>query len=217
VSESRLRLAGCFAVAMAALGVVADLLLQYTPNQAHLHDLPAVMADVPVWRMYAGTLLGVWVFVLAGVGVWHVSVGLARSPRLARAFLVTGLLAYAWGATFHASALFAGLLAHAAELGSPVSNPGALQGAFQNGQVGLLAGSALMLVVASACYAWAVASGRSAYPRGAVLLTPLLLYTVLAVLGFVPVVDLLFAPIAFSGMSLVLFLGSTVLLWRNLP
>jgi hypothetical protein len=202
---------------MAALALVADLLLQYTPNQAHLHDLPAVMADVPVWRLYAGTLLGVWVLAPAGVGVWHVSTGLTRSPRLARAFLVTGLLAYAWGAVFHASALFVGLLAHAAELGSPVSHPEGLQGAFRNGQVGLLAGSALMLAVASACYAWAVASGRSAYPRWAVLLTPLLLYAVLGVLGFVPVVDLLLAPIAFSGMSLVLFAGSTLLLWRNLP
>jgi len=213
VNASRLRLAGCFAVAMAALGVVADLLLQYTPNRAHLHDLPAVMADVPVWRQYAGTLLGVWVFVLAGVGVWHVSAGLERSPRLARAFLVTGLLAYAWGAVFHASALFVGLLAHAAELGSPVTHPDALQAAFRNGQVALLAGAALMLVAASACYAWAVAAGRSAYPRWAVVLTPLLLYAVLGVLGFVPVVDLVLAPIAFSAMSLILFAGSTLLLW----
>src|SRR5262249_52578035 len=128
-ASSRLRLAGCLAVAMACLGVIADLLLQYTNNQAHLHDVPAVLADVPVWRLYAGTLLGVWVCARAGVGGWPASVGLAASPRLARAFLVTGLLAYAWGAAFHGTFLFAGLLAHAAEIGSPVAHAAALRDA----------------------------------------------------------------------------------------
>lgn len=51
---------------MACLGVVADLLLQHASNRAHLHDVPAVLADVPVWRLYAGTVVGVWVFTLAG-------------------------------------------------------------------------------------------------------------------------------------------------------
>jgi hypothetical protein len=178
-ASTRLRLAGCFAVAMAGLGVVADLLLQYTSNQAHLHNVPLVLADVPVWRLYGGAVLGVWVFALAGVGVWHASVGLAGSPRLGRAFLVVGLLGYTWGAAFHGTFLFAGLLAHAAEIGSPVPHAAALQDAFQTGQAAVGAGSGLMLVVASVCYAWAVTSGGTAYPRWAATLTPVLLYVVL--------------------------------------
>jgi hypothetical protein len=199
---------------MACLGVVADLLLQYTSNQAHLHDVPAVLADVPVWRLYVGTVLGVWVFALAGVGVWYASLGLEGSPRLGRAFLVAGLLAYGWGAAFHGTFLFAGLLAHAAEIGSPVAHAAALQDAFQAGQVAVGAGSGLMLVVASACYAWAVTSGRSAYPRWAVVLTPALLYVALTLIGFVPVIDLFSAPTTFSVMSVIFFTGSTILLWH---
>ncbi|HKF17278.1 MAG TPA: DUF6796 family protein [Candidatus Dormibacteraeota bacterium] len=215
-ASSRLRFAGCLAIAMACMGVIADLLLQYTNNQAHLHDVPAVLADVPVWRLYAGTILGVWVFALASVGVWHASVGLAGSPRLARAFLVTGLLAYAWGAAFHGTFLFAGLLAHSAEIGSPVAHAAALRDAFQAGQVAVGAGSGLMLVVASACYAWAVTSGATAYPRWAVALTPALSYIVLTVIGFVPPLDLIFAPTTFSVMSVIFFTGSTLLLWYPL-
>lgn len=160
--------------------------------------------------------LGVWVFALAGVGVWHASVGLAGSPRLAGAFLVTGLLAYAWGAAFHGTFLFAGLLAHAAEIGSPVAHAATLRDAFQAGQVAVGAASGLILVVASACYAWAVTSGATAYPRWAVALTPAFLYVVLTLIGLVPAVDLFFAPTTFSVMSVIFFTGSTLLPWHRL-
>lgn len=56
-----------------------------------------------------------------------------------------------------------------------------LQDAFQLGEVGALAPAALMLVVASICYAWAVLRGRSAYPRWAVVFTPAFVYAVLTV------------------------------------
>jgi hypothetical protein len=60
------RAAVVLAVVLSCLGVVADLVLQYTGNAAHLYRIDALIAEVPVWRLYLGTELGLVVFVLAG-------------------------------------------------------------------------------------------------------------------------------------------------------
>src|SRR5215472_4311346 len=93
------RLLALLGIAVAGLGVAADM-LQFTPDAA-LHGpfhIDALLGSAPVWRIWAGGLVGIFAFVLAGVGVWCATLGLAGAPRRARAFLVSGLVSYACGA-----------------------------------------------------------------------------------------------------------------------
>jgi hypothetical protein len=210
----RVHLAGILGITFAGLGLVADLLMQFTPDSALLGPahIDTLLGRVALWRIWAGAYVGVIAFVLAGAGIWQAHRGLAPSPRQARVFLVSGLLGYAWGAAFHFSFLFRGLLDHAATIDRPLLD------AFQTGQIGVAAASAAMIVTASACYVWLVARGRTSYPRWAAVLNPAVLYALLSGAAYsIPVVGLLLAPAAFSLMSLVFFTSCVMLLKHRSP
>ncbi len=214
----RSRLVGLLGIVFASLGVAADLLLQYTPDAGLLGPLhlDALLTSVPVWRIWAGGLLGLFAFVLAGTGVWYASLGIAGSARLARVFLISGLisglLGYAWGAAFHVTFLLRGLVDHAADLGTAVGHAGPLLDTIQQAQYAVLAGSAVALVCASICFSWAVASGRTAYPRLVAALNPVVIYVVLTAAAYsIPVADIVLAPTTFSLMSVVFFSSGVVL------
>jgi hypothetical protein len=137
------RLLALLGIAVAGLGVAAAM-LQFTPDAA-LHGpfhIDALLASAPVWRIWAGGLVGIFAFVLAGVGIWYATVGLARAPRRARAFLVSGLVSYAWGAAYHVTFIFRGLVDHAAADGTTVRYARPLLDAFQQGQYATVAGFA---------------------------------------------------------------------------
>lgn len=200
--------------------MAADLLLQFTTDAALLGPLhlDALLASVPVWRIWAGGLLGAFAFVLAGSGIWYASLGLAGTPRLACAFLVSGLLAYAWGAAFHVTFLFRGLVDHAGVFGTTIQNAGPLLDAFRQGQFALVAASAVALLIASVCFGLPVAAGRTAYPRPAAALSPVVVYVVLTVAAYtIPVASFVLAPTTFSVMSLVFFTSNVTLLGMRRP
>jgi hypothetical protein len=212
------RLLGLLGIAFASIGVAADLLLQFTTEAALLGPLhlDALLASVPVWRIWTGGLLGAFAFVLAGSGIWYASLGLVGAPRLARAFLVSGLLGYAWGAAFHVTFLFRGLVDHADVYGTTIQNARPLLDAFQQGQFALAAASAVALLVASVCFGLPVAAGRTAYPRPAAALSPWVVYVVLTLAAYaIPVASLVLAPTTFSVMSVVFFTSSVIMLERQ--
>jgi hypothetical protein len=62
------------------------------------------------------------------------------------------------------------------------------------------------LIVASACFSWAVVAGGTSYPRYAAALTPAVLYLLLGAGSYsIPVADPLLALTIFSGLSGVFF------------
>src|SRR5437763_1770549 len=75
--SSELRRAGIVAIVAAAAAVYADLMLQYTPNAAHLGSRDYLyLLDVPARRLLIGHFAGVVAVLLEIAGFWQIAQGL---------------------------------------------------------------------------------------------------------------------------------------------
>jgi hypothetical protein len=214
-----LRRVALFATLAAALGVTADLALEFTTDQrALLSPTYQYLLGVSAWRLALGLFLGVCVITFQIAGFWVMcQVGRSGGARSASLVFLATAFSVVVGAAFHASVALVALLVQATAAAPPDAQP-ALNDAVQ--QVGVLLNplavvALLGLVGISLWYAWLVARGRTPLPRWLAFFNPLAVFLLCAVLGaLIPLAALALDPAALNISTFVTFLALTLALWR---
>lgn len=213
---------GVFSILAAPGAVVADLILQYDPQGNYSLTTPAPVT-IAFWRVFVGSLLGVFCIPLTIMGYWVVCRVLRESaPRLFR--LLFWLMAYSLvlGTVIHSTFLPVILLEQAAHGAS-----GSLQVSLLHLQNALFVFRSPLLAFFGISYLlmWSiivvtVLRTATPYPRWIVVCVPALLSLVILAVGqshAVPLLRNVLYPTVLSLPHLVFFLLSTLLLWRRPP
>jgi|GEM_PF-1016383 len=220
VTRKRLFWMGIFSI-LAALGdVVADLILQYDPQGNYSLTTPAPLT-IALWRVFAGSLLGVFCIPLAITGYWVVCTVLRETaPRLFGVLFWVMAYGIVIGTVFHSTFLSVILVEQAAHRVS-----GAAQASLLQLQNTLLVFSLPLAVFFEICYLvmWSIVvvtilRTATRYPKWIVLFVPALLSLVIAGVGqshAVPALGNVLYPTVLSLPHLVFFLLSTIVLWRR--
>ena len=201
--------------------IVADLALEYTPQQsALLSPTYQYLADIPEWRLLLGHFLGIAAITLEISGFWVVSqIARTGGVRSARAMLLIVAAGTVVGVVFHGSVALTALLVQAQEAAPAAAAP-------------LLADtvahvraftSPLIVVGLASLAAWSVwyvvivARSRTPLARGLALCNPLaiaLLSRIVSVLF--PQAGLVLAPTALNISTTITFLAVTLALVSGL-
>lgn len=210
------RLAGIIAILAAIAGIAADLILQYTPNSAHLLSESLIALDVSPARLLVGHYLGIAAILLETAGIWQVYGGLRPAgQRVALPFLLVYAAGIAVGAAFHGTFVFVALAAQAQQgtTGAAYQSFSDLIAAYSAPRIGLLAVAVLTIVIGSLWYSFAVGFRQTAYPGWMAWLTPLTFVIVLGLLGrAIPPLGLVIAPTALNLSHLAFFVVTTAAL-----
>lgn len=215
------RRAGIVAILAATLGVVADLVLQYTPNAAHLFsDQSLYLLDVSPSRLFIGHYLGVVAILAETIGFWQVYRALQPAgQRLALPFFLISSFGAMLGAAFHSTFVFVGLTLQAQSAAAAAAGQafGPLLASFESARVGLAIPALLGILISSLWYAFVVAFRASDYPRWMALCNPLVFLLVITVLEFgIRPLALVLAPAALNLSHLLFFICSTAALRKRL-
>jgi len=208
----KLRLLCFIGAVAAAIGVWADLALQYTANPAHVGSAGyAYLLDVSRPRLLFGHFAGVIAVLAEIAGFWGVALGIAR-PATRIAFLAVAATAFAIGAAFHAMFASIGLaLQFAAASGATPAFMAGLASAVWPAHHGLGAITLVGIVLLSVIFSASVALGRTVFPRGAALCSPLAVALILAgIVHFAPALRLVALPAGLNFANLVLFLTAAL-------
>jgi hypothetical protein len=188
--------------------IVADLALEYTPQQSALFSPTyQYLVDIPEWRLLLGHFLGIAAITLEISGFWVVAqIARGSGVRSARAMFLVVAAGTVVGVVFHGSVALTALLVQAQQAAPADAAPVfatavARVGAFISPLI--LVGLA-SLVVWSIWYAVIVARGRTPRSRWLALCNPL----VIALLG--RIVSLLVAPAGLFLAPITLNLSTTV-------
>ena len=222
--RTELRLAGIVGSLGMLLGVAADLASGYATGTAaavvtpfsvlSIETLDPFLAAKPYEQVVVGHYLAIVGIPLGLLGFWQVYRGIrpAGGP-LPRIVWLLGAWGFVVGTVFHASFAFviAGIQADAA--GGSL-DPMLARFALVFEPVGLLLVATMALALVSLFYL--VAVRETLYPRWFALLNPLVVQAVTAGLALVaPAPVRVFLIVTSYNLSvLVLFVGSTILLWR---
>ena len=220
VTRQRFLWMGIFSILASSGGVVADLILQYDPQGNYSLTTPAPLT-IALWRVFVGSLLGVFCIPLAITGYWVVCTVLREAaPRLFRVLFWVMAYGIVIGTVFHSTFLAVILVEQAAHAAT-----GAAQASPLHLQNMLLVFSLPLAVFFEVCYLvmWSIVVAtvlRTAtrYPRWIVLFVPALLSLVIAGVGqshVVPVLGNVLYPTVSSLPHLVFFFFSTLVLWRR--
>ena len=213
-----LRLAGITAILAAAAGTVADLVLQYSPNPAHLFSESLLALDVSPARLLVGHYLGIAAILIEITGFWQVSRALKPAgERVAPPHFLVNALGAAVGAIFHATFIFVALTVHAQQetTGAAYQSFADLLAAFNAPRIGLVTVAALAILVGSIWYGTAVGFKHTAYSHWMAGCTPLTIIILLGIVARVfPPVALVITPVALNLSHLAFFAFSTVILWN---
>ena len=217
-AEPALPTLGVLAIAAAALLSLADMALLYSPAGGYGFSSYEPLADVPRWRLLLGHYLGVLLLPLYITGYWLVFQGLRGAGRwLSWPVFLIGSYGAAIGGAFHGLlALIAVMVQHGESDPAGSERLVGVARAFVDPLHGAV--NALFVLV-SLCFAAAVLSGRTRYPRWLALANPLVLGLLfvapyLLAPGFPPA--LLAAPASFNLAHLVFFCLVTAAL-RRIP
>jgi hypothetical protein len=211
---------GVFSILASAGAVLADLILQYDPQGNYSLTTPAPLT-IALWRVYAGSLLGVFCIPLVITGYWVVCTVLKETaPRFFRILFWVMAYAIVIGTVFHSTFLAVILVEQAAHTAT-----GSAQASLLQLQNALLTFSVPLAAFFEVCYLvmWSVVvvtvlHTATRYPRWIVLFVPALLS--LVIVGVeqshgVPVLGNVLYPTVLSLPHLVFFLLSTLILWRR--
>jgi hypothetical protein len=220
VKRSHFLWMGIFSILASSGAVVADLILQYDPqgNYSLTTHAPVTIA---FWRVFVGSLLGVFCIPLVITGYWVVCTVLRESaPRLFRVLFWVMAYSIVIGTVLH-STFLALLLVEQAAHGAT----GAAQASLFQLLNALLAFRLPLTVFFAVCYLvmWSIVvitvlRTETRYPRWIVLFAPALLSLVIALVGrshAVPVLGNVLYPTVLSLPHLMFFLLSTIVLWRK--
>lgn len=212
---------GILSILASAGAVVADLILQYDPRGNYSLTTPAPLT-IALWRVYAGSFLGVFCIPLVITGYWVVCTILRETaPRFFGALFWVMAYAIVIGTVFHSSSLAIILVEQAAYAAS-----GAAQASLLHLQAMLLVFSVPLAAFFEVCYfvMWGIVvvtilRTKTRYPRWIVLFVPALLSLAIVVVEqshVVPVLGNVLYPTVLSLPHLVFFLIATLVLWRRL-
>src|SRR5947209_5903006 len=150
----------------AALAVVSDFALQYTPNLSHVGSPTyAYLLDVSPANLLLGHWLGVPAVFGEIAGFWFVSRQFApQHSRAARVFLVAGTTAFALGGAFHAMFAPIGLALQQAVHESPLLVD-AIARAVRPAHQALGVPVMLAILTYSCVFVWAALTRRTRYPQ----------------------------------------------------
>lgn len=206
---------------LAAIGaVVADLILTYDP-QGNYGFTTSAPLTIALWRVLAGSFLGVFCIPLEITGYWVVCTILRETaPRLFRALFWVIAYALVIGTVFHSTFLAGILVEQAAQ-----NVTGAAQASLLQLQNTLLVFSVPLAVFFLVCYLvmWSIVvvtvlRTSTRYPKWIVLFVPALGSLVIAGVyesHVVPVLGNILYPTVLSLPHLAFFLLSTLVLWRR--
>ena len=194
-------IAGAIGIVAAFLGTVADYLLLYNPEGGYLAQDYSWMIPLPLGRVTAGHLLGVFVIPLDAVGVWVVYRGLEiSSKKLGLAALGIGFYLGGIGAGVHGTmgplikAMASGADEATVTFYKTLFEP--LAGVFV---LGFFALSILFVVV--------VLTRETRFPKITALFNPFAVYSVIFVLYLaIPPIGNVLMPMAFN-LSLGVFIA----------
>jgi hypothetical protein len=197
--------------------IIADLALEYTPQQSALFSPTyQYLADIPHWRLLLGHFLGITAIMLEISGFWVVSqIARASGVRSARALLLIVAAGTVVGIVFHGSVALTALLVQAqqaapADAAPLLADTVARVRAFTSplivvGLVSLAAWSIWYMVI--------VARGRTPLARGLALCNPLAIVLLSRIVSVVfPPAGLVLAPTAFNLSTTATFLAVTLAL-----
>ncbi len=220
VTRKRFRWMGVFSILAAIGAVVADLILQYDPQGNYSLTTPAPVT-IAFWRVFVGSLLGVFCIPLTLTGYWVVCAVLRETaPRLFRMLFWVMAYSLVLGTVLHSTFLAVILLEQAAH-----DATGAAQVSLLHLQNTLLVFRLPLAVFFGISYLimWSIVAvtvlrTTTPYPKWIVLFVPALLSLVIAGVGrshAVPVLGNVLYPAVLSLPHLVFFLLSTMVLWRR--
>lgn len=150
----------------AALGVVADELLLYSPSGGYEDPELGFMALISQERLFFGALLGVLAIPLEGLGLALVYRGLKKAGKgLAIVGVALGLYIVAVGTATHACFFYVGFLAEKGMLHEALDLLTPVAGAFVAGFFVLFLGLAGL-----------IGAGKTHFPKWFALATPLTVY-----------------------------------------
>jgi len=207
---------GIISTAAAAIAVCADLLLEFTPNPAHLFSLQSVLLDVDPGRMLVGHYLGLFAILAQSAGIWFLF-GALSPGGLAPTITVVVLeaIAYSVGAVFHSTAVFIGLTVHAQQLAPEISAQDftSLLNSYYGAILGIVAVTAAAPILGAIRIALLIRFRPTLYPRNLVWLNPLSFMIFFYVLGrLIPTVGLVVVPAILNLSNLCFFLLSIIAL-----
>jgi hypothetical protein len=220
VTRKRFLWMGVFSILAAIGAVVADLILQYDPQGNYSPTTPAPLT-IAFWRVFVGSLLGVFCIPLTITGYWVVCTVLRETaPRLFRVLFWVMAYSMVLGTVIHSTVLAVILVGQAAH-----GVTGAAQASLLHLQNTLLVFRLPLVAFFGICYfvMWSIVvvtvlRTATRYPKWIVLFVPALLSLVIAGVGgshAVPVLGNVLFPTVFSLAHLVFFLLSTIVLWRR--
>jgi hypothetical protein len=218
--RTSIRRAGVIAILAAAVAIVADLVLQFTTNTAHLMSRQSLyLLDVPPGRLLLGHYLGVAAILVETVGFWQVYRALKPAGEgYALSFFLINAFGAMLGAAFHGTFVFVGLTLQAQSRmsGSANADLGELLASFNTARIGLALPALAAILVGSLLYAFVVGFRPTFYPRWMALCNPLsFLLLIMAVTLAVPPAALVLAPTALNVSHLLFFIGSTAVSWNS--
>jgi hypothetical protein len=217
-SAKILRLAGLISIFAATGNVVADLILQYTPQGPTGNIAFLAIAS---WRVFTGLFLGVFTIPLEIVGYWLVcTLMLEHSPRLFR--VLFWIMAYniIIGTVFHgtfASTIFV-MQAASATSGATQSSLLALETLLNFVALPLSVFFFVLYLVMWSIFIVSILPKPSPFPKWCILLTPAflsLLITALYASHIIPLLGNLLYPTVLSLPHLVFYIFCTILVWRK--
>lgn len=211
---------GIISILVATGAVVADLILTYDPQGTYSFTTPATLT-IALWRVLAGSFLGVFCIPLEITGYWVVCTILRETaPRLFRALFWVMAYALVIGTVFHSTFLAVILVQQAAH-----SVIGAAQASLLQLQTMLLVFSVPLAAFFLVCYLvmWSIVVATvlrtsTRYPKWLMLFVPALGSLVIAGVyasHVVPVLGNILYPTVLSLPHLVFFLLFTIVLWRR--
>jgi hypothetical protein len=205
----------------AAIGcVAADLILQYNPQGNYNLTTPAPLT-IALWRVFAGSFLGIFCIPLEIAGYWVVCTILAaNSPRLFRVLFWIISYGIVIGTVFHGSVLALILVEQAAH-----NAIGATQATLLQLQNTLFVFTLPLGFFFEICYfiLWGIVivtilRNKTQYPKWAVLFVPVLGSLVITGIGqshMLPVLGNILYPTVLSLPHLCFFTLSTILYWKS--
>jgi hypothetical protein len=217
-SRRTLLLVSALATIAGLAAIVADLALEYTPQQSALFSPTyQYLADIPEWRLLLGHLLGIAAITLEITGFWVVSqLARASGVRSARAMLLIVAAGTVVGVVFHGSVALTALLVQAqqaapADAASLLAATIAQVSAFTSP---LIVVGLVSLAVWSVWFAVIVARGRMPLARRLACCNPLFIALLCRIVSLLfPPLGLVLVPTALNISTTATFLAVTLTLW----
>ncbi len=212
--KSQLIATGVLAAFGALVVGIGEFTFQFSPRGGYEDPGYLYFLDVSSDRLTFGHFLGVLCAPLYLVGYWHVSQMLRPAGRwLAAAVFGLGVYAFAIGNVWLGGRVNLALIVQARDTAPPdsISQFTALLADAANHNEPLINIVRVLIAIVSLLLAWGILSGRSHYPRWAIVATPfVLLAAIFGLYAVLPAVGVYALPAAMNIAHLVFFLVSAL-------